>query len=61
MVSDPITSGQIEGEKVEAGIDFILGGSKITADNDCSHEIKDLLLGKAMTNRGFILKAETSL
>ena len=49
MTSDPITSGQIEGEKVEAGIDFILGGSRITADNDYSHEIKVLLLGKAMT------------
>ena len=61
MASDSITSGQIEGEKVEAGIDFIWGGSKITADNDCSREIKDLLLGKAMTNRDCILKAETSL
>ena len=52
MGSSPITSWQIVEEKVEAVIDFILGGSKITVDSDCSHEIKrHLLLGrKAMTN-----------
>ena len=55
MASGPITSWEIDGETVETVSDFILGGSKITADNDCSHEIKDLLLGKAMTNRGCIL------
>ena len=51
MASGPITSGQIDGETVEKAADFILGGSKITAD-DCSHEIKRcLLLGrKLMTN-----------
>ena len=42
MVSSPITSWQIDGETVETMTDFILGGSKITADNDCSHEIKTL-------------------
>ena len=52
MASSPITSWQIDVEKVETVTDFILGGSKITADNDCSHEIKRcLLLGrKVMTN-----------
>ena len=52
MASNPITSGQIDGETVETVRDFILGGSKITADGDCSHEIKrHLLLGrKVMTN-----------
>ena len=52
MASDPITSWQIDGETVETMADFILGGSKITADGDCSHEIKrHLLLGRqAMTN-----------
>ena len=52
MASSPITSWQIDGKIVETLIDFILGGSKITADGDCSHEIKrHLLLGrKAMTN-----------
>ena len=51
MASGPITSWQIDGETVETGRDFILGGSKITADGDCSHEIKRcLLLGrKVMT------------
>ena len=44
MASCPITSGQIDGETVETVTDFILGGSKITADGDCSHEIKRLLL-----------------
>ena len=58
MVYDPITSWQIEGEKVEAVTNFIYLGSKITADGDCSHEIKRcLLLGrKAMTNLDSILK-----
>ena len=41
MASGPITSWQIDGETVETGPDFILGGSKITSDGDCSHEIKD--------------------
>ena len=52
MASGPITSWQIDGETMESVRDFILGGSKITADGDCSHEIKRrLLLGrKAMTN-----------
>jgi len=52
MASSPITSWQIDGETVETAADFIFGGSKITADGDCSHEIKrQLLLGrKVMTN-----------
>ena len=52
MTSDPITSWQIDGQKIETVTDFILGGFKITADGDCSHEIKrHLLLGrKGMTN-----------
>ena len=59
MASDPITSWQIDGEKMETVTDFILGGSKITADSDCSHEIKRrLLLGrKIMTNLDSILKS----
>ena len=59
MSSCPITSWQIDGETVETVTDFILGGSKITADGDCSHEIKRrLLLGtKVMTNRDSILKS----
>ena len=59
MASSPITSWQIEGEIVEIVTDFILGGSEITADGDCSHEIKRcLLLGrKAMTNLDSILKS----
>ena len=59
MASGPITSWQIEGETVETVSDFILGGSKITADGDCSHEIKRrLLLGrKVMTNLDSILKS----
>ena len=58
MASGPITSWQIDGETVEIVADSILGGSKITADRDCSHEIKRyLLLGrKAMTNLDSILK-----
>ena len=57
--SGPITSWQIDGETVKTMTDFILGGSKITADGDCSHEIKrHLLLGrKVMTNRDNILKS----
>ena len=52
MASGPITSWEIYGEKVETVSDFILGGSKITADDDCSHEIKRCLLlrRKVMTN-----------
>ena len=59
MASGPITSWEIDGETVETVSDFILGGSKITADGDCSHEIKRcLLLGrKAMTNLDRILKS----
>ena len=59
MASGPITSWQIEGEKVKTVTDFISLGSKITVDSDCSHEIKrHLLLGrKAMTNLDSILKS----
>ena len=59
MASGPITSWQIDGETVETVTDFILGGSKITADGDCSQEIKRcLLLGrKVMTNLNSILKS----
>ena len=59
MASSPITSWQIDGETVETVSDFILLGSKITADGDCSHEIKrHLLLGrKAMTNLDSTLKS----
>ena len=58
MASSPITLWQIDGETMETVTDFILGGSKVTADGDCSHEIKRcLLLGrKAMTNPDSILK-----
>ena len=58
MASSPITSWQIDGETMETVTGFILGGSKITADGDCSHEIKrHLLLGrKAMTNLDSMLK-----
>ena len=58
MASSPITSQQIDGKTVETVADFILGGSKITADGDCSHEIKRcLLLGrKTFTNLESILK-----
>ena len=60
MASGPITSWEIDGETVETGSDFIFGGSKITADGDCSHEIKrHLLLGrKVMTNLHSILKSK---
>ena len=59
MASRPIISWQIDGETVETVTDFILGGSKITADGDCSHEIKRcLLLGrKAMANLDDVLKS----
>ena len=59
MASGPITSWQIDGETMETVTDFILGGSKITADDDCSHEIKRSLLlgGKAMTKLDSILKS----
>ena len=59
MASSPIISCQIDGETVETVADFILGGSKITADGDCSHEIKrHLLLGrKVMTNLDSMLKS----
>ena len=59
MASGPITSSQIDGEIVETVAEFILWGSDITADGDCSHEIKRcLLLGrKVMTNLGSILKS----
>ena len=59
MASGPITSWQIDGETVETVSDFIFGGSKITADGDCSHEIKRrLLLGrKVMTNLDRVLKS----
>ena len=59
MASGPITSWEIDGETMETVRDFILGGSKITADGDCSHEIQRcLLLGrKAMTNLDSILKS----
>ena len=63
MAFGPITSWHIDGETVETVVDFILGGSKITSDGDCSHEIKrHLLLGRqVMTNLDSILKAETLL
>ena len=59
MAASPITSRQIDGEKMETVTDFIFLGSKITADGDCSHKIKRLLLlgRKAMTNPDSILKS----
>ena len=59
MASGPITSWQTDGEKVETVTDFIFLGSKITADGDCSHEIKRCLLcgGKAMINLDSVLKS----
>ena len=59
MASDPVISWEIDGETVETVSDFIFGGSKITADGDCSHEIKrHILLGtKVMTNLDNILKS----
>ena len=63
MAFGSVTSWQIDGEKMETVAGFIFLGSKITADGDCSHEIKRLLLlgRKAMTNLDSILKAETLL
>ena len=63
MASGPITSWQIDGEAMETVRNFILGGSKITADGGCSHEIKrHLLLGrKVMTNLDSILKSKKTL
>ena len=60
MASSPITSWEIDGETMETVIDFILGGSKITADGDCSHETKRrFVLGrKAMTNLDSMLKSK---
>ena len=60
MASGPITSWQIDGETVETAADFILWGSKVTTDGDCSHEIKRCLLPgrKAMTNLDSILKSK---
>ena len=59
MASGPITSWQIDGERVETVADFILGGSKVTADGECSHEIKRCILfvKKVMTNLDSILKS----
>ena len=59
MAFGPITSWEIDGETVETVLDFILGGSKITVDGDCSHEIKRLLLlgRKVMTNLDSIFKS----
>ena len=57
MASGPITSWEINGETVETVSDFILGGSKITADGDCSHEIKRRLLLGRMTNLDSIFKS----
>ena len=63
MASGPITSWEIDGETVETVADFIFGGSKLTADGDCSHEIKRRLLlrRKVMTNLKAYSKAETLL
>ena len=63
MASGPITSWEIDGERVESVADFILGGSQITADGDCSHEIKRCLLHgrKVMANQIAYQKAETLL
>ena len=60
MASSPITSRQIRGENVEVVTDFLFLGSKITADGDCSHEIRCLLLGrKAVTNLDTVLKSKS--
>ena len=61
MASGPITSWQIDGKTVETVSDFIFGGSKITADGDCSHEIKRHLLLKVMTNLDSILKSRDNI
>ena len=62
MASGPVTSWKIDGETTEAVTHFILGGSKITTDGDCSHEIKRCLLlgGKVMTNMNSILKSRNT-
>ena len=57
MASGPITLWQIDGEATETVTDFIFGGSKITADGDCSHEVKRLLGRKVMTNLDSVLKS----
>ena len=56
ITSGPITSLQIDGDTMETVVDFIFLGSKITADGDCCHKIKQLLEGKSMKNLGCILK-----
>ena len=63
MASGPITSWQIDGEAMETVTDFILGGSKITADGDCNHEIKRLLLlgRKVMTNLDILKSRDITL
>ena len=61
MASSPITTWQIDGETMETVTEFILRGSKITADGDCSHEIKTLLGRKAMTNLDNLLKSRDIL
>ena len=63
MVSRPITSGEIDGETVETVSDFIFLGSRITADGDCSHEVKRrlLLVRKAMTNLDITLPTKVRL
>ena len=62
MAPSPLTSWQIDGEKVEVVADFLFLGSKITADGDCSHEIRHLLLGrKAMTNLDSVLKKKRDI
>ena len=61
MASDPITSWQIDGETVETVTDFILGGSKITADGDCSHEIKGCLLLGLLKSRDITLSTRVCL
>ena len=63
MASGPITAWQIDGETMGTGTDFILGGSKITVDGDCSHEIKRCLMfgRETMINIDTVLKEETSL
>ena len=61
MASGPITSWQIDGETVETETDFILGGSKITADGDCSHEIQRRLLDSILKSRDIILPTKVHL
>ena len=61
MASGPITSWQMDGERMETVTDFILGGSKITADGNCSHEIKRHSLEEKVDNLDSILKSRVSL